>query len=109
MDQPKWLKLSALGLIIVILGFAFFAVTGRFSSKKYTVLPIKEGSIQVASPSPSPIGLLPSPTPNAYQTLANKTNPKATNLPNTAFPTGLFVIFSSGAALIGFGLKKFPH
>ena len=108
MDQSKWLIISAAGLVLVLAGLAYFLVIGRFSSKNNPV-PVKTGSVNVASPSPDTLGLAASPSPNAYQVLADKTSPKTQSLPNTGFPGALLLVFSSSAVAVGFGLKKFSR
>ncbi len=110
MDQPKWLKLSALGLFVLLLGLTYFVIVGRFSANKQEVVPtpssLPEGSVKVVAPSSAPI---PTPTPkSAYQTLNDRNQTKVDELPNTGFPTEVFGILSLALTLTGWGLRKFP-
>lgn len=111
MSQPKWLKLSALGLFILLLGLTYFIVVGRFSpdkSQKVDLPSLSEGSVKVVTPSASPASTS-TPTPkSAYQTLSDRNQTQVDELPNTGFPTEVFGILSAVVVIIGWGLRKFP-
>ena len=110
MDQPKWLKLAALGLLIVILGLTYFVVVGRFSSKKEVVSKpstISQGSVSTASPTPS---ATPSTSPNAFQKLSDQQVANNTqNLPNTGFAEDLFIFVTAVLILSGITLRKYSR
>src|SRR5437016_4136156 len=112
MDQPKWLKLSAVGLVIVLAGVAYFLVIGRNSQNKNQTETL--GTVEMASPSPlSVVSPTPvySPSPqSAYNTVMDRRNlANASTLPSTGFPTDLIGIFSVAVVVVGFGLRKFPQ
>lgn len=110
MEQPKWLKLSALGLLIVILGLTYFVVVGKFSAKREaSKSKVIQGSVTVASPTPS-TSAKPSTSPNAYQKLTDKQAVgNAKNLPNTGFAEDAFIFFTAVLILSGMILKKYSR
>lgn len=113
MDDPRWLRLITIGLILAALAVGYFLLTGRFSSTSTTKTQ--------PSPTPSVLGQdlqaastsnpasTPAPTPaSAYNRIVSRTQGGATTLPKTGFPLGLAVVFSISAIISGFGLRKFP-
>lgn len=108
MDDPRWLRLIMIGLVLAALAVGYFLLTGKLSTSKIT----KE------SPPPSVLGqdtqaiptLSPSASPaSAYTRIVNRTQGGVQVLPNTGFPAGLLVVFSISAIISGWGLRKFPH
>lgn len=106
MDDPKWLRLITIGLVLAAIAVGYFLFTGRLSSNKI--------SKTKSSPTPSTLGqnvkVTPSPTPvSAYTTVANRTQGQTQTLPSTGFPLGLAVVFSVSALVSGWSLRKFPE
>ncbi len=120
MDDPRWLRLVTIGLVLAALAVGYFLLTGKiFSPRTSTQSPISGGTpAATASPSAAPSTLgqntqsspVPTSTPtSAYQTIANRTRGETQTLPNTGFPAGLILIFSAGAVISGWSLRKFPN
>lgn len=114
MDDPKWLRLVTIGLVLAALAVGYFLFTGKFSGNV-----IKKGSQANASPtatsvlgqstqlSPVPT-FVPTQTPSAYTNIVNRAQGGTQALPNTGFSVGLAVVFSASTMIIGWGLRKFP-
>lgn len=131
MDDPKWLRLVTIGLVLAALAVGYFLLTGKLASNSVT-----KPSTQVSKPvptatpsasvtqTPSIVGqnnrvnsapaFTPTPTPtpvSAYNTITNRTKggQETKALPSTGFPAGLIAVFSVSAVIIGWGLRRFPH
>ena len=116
MDDPRWLRLITVGLVLAALAVGYFLLTGKFSSNSLT---------KQSSPSPSVLGqnaqiaLTPTPTPasaldrqtasSAYNRIVNRTQGGTQVLPKTGFPAGLVIVFSVSAIISGWGLRKYPN
>lgn len=111
MEDPRWLRLLTVGLVLAALAVGYFLFTGRFSSNSAT----RRVAQVVVSPSPSAtpapkVSPTPSATPSsAYATIANRTKGGAQTLPRTGFPLDLAAILSVSVMISGWGLRKFPH
>ncbi len=104
MEDPRWLRLITIGLVLSALAVGYFLLTGKFTSTK-TSKPSsapqasQQAQITQASPSPSVLGLANrQSTPSAVATL-----------PQTGFPAALIGVFSVSALVAGFGLRKYPN
>lgn len=121
MEDPKWLRLVTIGLVLAALAVGYFLLTGRLASNSATK---KSTQISQASPTVSPVASaspfvaplttsLPtsSPTPvSAYNQIAGRAQTKGgAVLPNTGFPAGPLAILAVSAVITGWGLRKFPH
>lgn len=111
MEDPRWLKVITVGLILAALAVGYFLLTGRFNGTTPTNRTESNSNSQqvVASPLPSPQAIVqasPTPTP-AVSGVNNQTG--AQTLPNTGNPLALVVIFSISAATTGFFLRKYPN
>lgn len=118
MEDPRWLRLLTVGLVLAALAVGYFLFTGRFSSNSAT----KRVAQVVVSPSPSVTSASPvptsspkvSPTPSAtpssaYATIANRTKGGVQTLPRTGFPLDLAAVLAVSVMISGWGLRKFPH
>ena len=108
MDDPRWLRLVTIGLVLAALAVGYFLMTGKLFSP--TKIKSQTPSPQVLgqnTPQPSP---LPTSSPtSAYERIASRTQSQTQTLPATGFPAGLAVVFSASAIIAGYGLRKFPH
>lgn len=107
MDDPKWLRLITIGLVLAAVAVGYFLFTGRFSSTNIS----KKTQVNQASPSAS---FSPSPTSaSAFNRIAERTAAQdiqpVTALPRTGFPAGLIASFSISTLIIGWGLRRFPR
>lgn len=115
MDDPRWLRLMTVGLILAALAVGYFFIAGKFTAKNSKPQPQVSGVTQkTTSPTPTAAGSVavsPSPTiaPSAYNAIVQRTKGDIQELPATGIPTGFIGVFASGAVAIGWGLRKFPH
>ncbi len=115
MEDPRWLRLVTIGLILMALAVGYFLFSGRLSSNSATRTESQANRI-VQSPTPTALGrnILATPTPSsnsAYLRIVNRNQAQGgvQTLPRTGFPIGLAAIFSASAIISGWGLRKFPH
>ena len=104
MDDPKWLRLVTIGLILASLAVGYFLISG-FGKQKTQASPQSTvlGEIAVA---PSPI---PTQSPlSAYDRVVDRTKGSIQTLPKTGVSLFLVTVLSSSAIIIGLGLRKFP-
>lgn len=122
MEDPRWLRLVTIGLVLAALAVGYFLLSGKLTSNNATrtntqvnkaVATATPAAIQTPKPTPTPTLILtPTPTPmSAYNTIANRTKGGQTTqtLPSTGFPVGLIGVFSISAVIAGWSLRKFPH
>lgn len=117
MEDPRWLRLITIGLILAALAVGYFLFTGKFSSNsaktqspQATVLgqttKTQNGTTN-ASPNPT---TSPSPTPtSAYNRIVSRNQNQVQTLPATGFPAGLAIALSVSAMIAGYGLRRFPR
>lgn len=101
MDDPRWLKLITIGLVLASLAVGYFLFSGRLSSTQPTPSPSVLGENIKSSPVPAPA--------SAYERIVNRTRDGVQVLPRTGFPYGLAVVFSASAIISGWSLRKFPN
>ena len=115
MDDPKWLRLITIGLVLAAAAVGYFLFTGRFSSNNASKTP---SQISQSSPSPSPSASVkpsvsPSPSPaSAYNKIAERTTKggqPVNALPRTGFPEDLAFVLAISTMLAGWGLRRFPR
>lgn len=122
MEDPLWLRLLIIGLVIAALVVGYLLFTGKFASNTIkngspvsTATPVASVS---AAPSPSILGqntqrtISPTsiPTPvSAYDRISARTQNGTQSLPRTGFPVGAVAMLSIAALISGWGLRKFPH
>ncbi len=110
MDDSRWLRFTAIGLVLAAVAVGYFLFSGRLSPSSITrtqpsPAPTVLGNNAESSPAPTP-----SPTPGAaYTTIADRAQGGTQILPNTGFPVGLVAVFSLSGVIVGWGLRKFPH
>ena len=110
MDDPRWLRLITIGLVLAALAVGYFLLTGRLSSNNATKTQSQVNRV-VSSPS-SVLGqnAQPSPSPtSAYERIVNRTKGEVQTLPKTGFPIGLAAVFSISAIISGWSLRKYPY
>lgn len=122
MDDPRWLRLITIGLILAALAVGYFLFTGKFSSNSAkTTQTTPEASVLgqtiqtqngTSGASPNPV-VSASPNPaSAYARIVtrNQQNQQAQvqTLPKTGFPAGLAGVLSISAMFVGYGLRRFP-
>jgi len=108
MDDPRWLRIIIVGLVLAALAIGYYLLSGVFSLSK----PPKSQTAQnIPSPSAASSST-PSATNNpqsAYQMIAQRNQQNVNTLPKTGIPILLLIIFSSSAIVAGLGLRKFPE
>ncbi len=123
MEDPRWLRLVTIGLILMALAVGYFLFSGRLSSNSATRTEsqanrVVQSPTLTVTPAPTPTVLgrntLVTPTPSsssAYLRIVNRNQAQGgvQTLPRTGFPIGLTAIFSASAIISGWGLRKFPH
>lgn len=122
MDDPKWLKLVVIGLVLAALATGYFLLSGRLTSNK-AATPGTQVSKNIptataaASPSPSVLGQATQGTPvpvsssapaSAYSAIVDRNQGGVQNLPNTGSPVILVSALAVSSMLVGWGLRKFP-
>ncbi len=112
MDDPRFLRIITVGLVLAALAVGYFLLTGGFKAKKVQT-PITQ---VVESPAPSDVAGAsvqpsqpPVPSQSAYDKLAQRSQSNVSKLPNTGFPEGLVVVFSVGTLVSGWSLRKYPY
>lgn len=116
MDDPRWLRLVTIGLVLAAIAIGYFLIAGKFSSNKSTKIQTQTTVQQTSQPTPSPTVLgqdtkssSTTQPESAYNRIVQRTQGGAQTLPKTGFPTGLLGIISISAMIAGLGLRKFPH
>src|SRR3989338_10642089 len=107
MEDPKWLRLMTVGLILAALAVGYFLFSGRLSSnsvKTGSQVDVSSSINASATPSASVLGQnakttstpSPKPTPaSAYNRITSRTQDQVGALPRTGFPeivSGIFLI-----------------
>lgn len=126
MEDPRWLRLMTIGLVLAALAVGYFILSGAMSpkpaSKDTQVKEVVSTTIPLSttSPSPSVLGqnsqtVSPTPSPmSAFDTISNRTKggiaqTQTQALPRTGFPLGLAVVISVSTIVSGLVLRKYPH
>ena len=114
MEDSRWVRLVAVGLVLAALAIAYFLLSGSFVKTK----PKSQVSKTVVVETPTPeveaasVAVTPQPaTTSAYTRILNRTQDQGgiVILPKTGFPAALVAVFSVSAVISGWGLRKFPH
>lgn len=111
MDDPRWLRLITIGLVLAALAVGYFLLTGRLSSNTTKTSSQVSKAIPSSSPTvtPSP-AIIPTPSPiSAYEAISNRTQGTPQTLPKTGLPVGLMTALSVSIIIAGWGLRRFPH
>lgn len=106
MEDPRWLRLVTVGLVLVALAIGYFLLTGRFTSDNTKKAPTQ---ISQASPIPQPttppvLEVSPPTPPAMAAAIKNRTT-----LPKTGYPQALLAVISIGVMVSGLSLRKFPR
>lgn len=113
MDDPRLLRIITVGLVLAALAVGYFLLTGGFSVKSKKVQSqVSQTAVESSAPSAvSGTSVQPSASPylSAYDRLAARSQSNVQNLPNTGFQEGLAVVFSVGALVSGWSLRKYPY
>lgn len=99
MNDPRWLRVMTVGLILAALAVGYFLISGKFSNN----IPPKDSQIKSVEPTP-----FPTSTASAYERIVERNLSDVQTLPNTAFPISIMFVFSAGAVAVGLGLRRFP-
>lgn len=118
MDDPRWLRVITVGLVLAALAVGYYVLTGAFSFRK-TTAQLEVGKVVINTPAPSstPIvasapstSISPSDKPDsAYNRIVARNQTQIQTLPNTGVSVGLIVFLSTSIMIGGLGLRKFPH
>lgn len=118
MEDPRWLRLITVGLILAALVIGYSLLTGSFVKSK-PASKVTQPSTEVVTASPTPAVLsadttiysgTPNPSPaSAYEKIVERSQGNIQTLPKTGFPIGLAITFSISGIIIGWSLRKFPH
>ncbi len=119
MEDPRWLRLITIGLVLAALAVGYFLLSGRLASNSVKKTQASPTSVLGQNTQPTPTAIptvvsTPSPVPSvvpnsAYNRIVNRTQGGVQTLPSTGFPVGLFGALSAAAAVAGWGLRRFPH
>lgn len=112
MDNPRWLRLITIGLVLAAVAVGYFLFTGRFSSNNLS----KTTQISQSSPSAT-LSASPSATPtptsaSAFNRIAERTangGQPVNTLPRTGFPGSLTAVLAISTMIAGWGLRRFPR
>jgi|GEM_PF-1967413 hypothetical protein len=120
MDDPKWLKLVVIGLVLAALATGYFLLSGRLTSNKAATPGTqvnKNIPTATAAASPSVLGQATQGTPvpvsssaptSAYSAIVDRNQGGVQNLPNTGSPVIFVSALAVSSMLVGWGLRKFP-
>lgn len=115
MDDPRWLRVITVGLILAVLAVGYFILTGGFTTSKTQKSQTKNTQVAgVTSPTPTVLPSVstesqPTSLPSAYSRIVERNQSNIQTLPATGFPAGLAVVFSVGTIITGWSLRKYPH
>ena len=135
MDDPRWLRVITVGLVLAALAVGYYILTGAFSINKTvnkTTPKTEATSSAVLATTISPRPLTPAsplaesreaarersdgeqakPTVkpvSAYEKIILRNKDIVQTLPKTGYPLGLAVLLSISAMISGVGLRKFPY
>ncbi len=127
MEDPRWLRLMTIGLVLAALAVGYFLFSGRLAPSKTARMqaspaPTVLGKNAQVSPRPSVVSsaspraaaassVSPSPT-SAFERAVSRAqtgSQSVETLPRTGFPVELAAAFSISAVISGWGLRRFPH
>lgn len=110
MDNPKWLRLIIIGLVLTALVVIYLLFTGAFAGEKNKKTANQPGDVNGVVSEPSiPAVSEETNTPSAYDRIAERTKASVETLPNTGSPIELLGLVSIGVATVGWGLRKYPN
>lgn len=117
MEDPRWVRIIAVGLVLAALAIGYFLLSGSFVKTKPKSEVLNKVVVE------TPVAATPKPATasayvptrreesSAYTRILNRTQAQSgvTTLPRTGFPAALVAVFSVSAVISGWGLRKFPH
>lgn len=119
MDDPRWLRLIVIGLILAALLVGYMLLSGNFIKSKPTSKN-NEVSNQTTTRSPNPAitsataSAVPSTSPqasssarSAYDKISGRSQNGVQTLPRTGIPSGFIVSISILAVIYGWSLRKY--
>lgn len=116
MDDPRWLRLITLGLVLAALAVGYFLITGRFTQTNLVRTQSETNQVVSSSqptiiPESSPTIVLGQNTQNIPSTpqRTGSSPTIVTTLPRTGNPQIFLGIIAIGVMISGLGLRKFPH
>ena len=129
MENPNWLRLIVVGLVLAAMAFGYFLLSNRFVSTKNTKIQKTTQVVEKTQPTQEPdiVAVQPSVTPSAspisspranvtptnspaYTKIAERTNKGGIQtLPKTGAPLFFMGIGALSAIATGLGLRKFPN
>lgn len=115
MEDPRWLRLVTVGLVLAALAVGYFLLTGRFNTANQAKpanrgISVSPSPVSQAIPTGSPEAtggpgsVNPSPTPAA--TPDSRRN--LTILPATGYMQAILGLIAAGVMISGWGLRKYP-
>ena len=107
MDDPRWLRLIVVGLVLAALVAGYMILSGGFVKSK----PAQKSNQAVTekavrSPDPS---VIPIATGSAYGQLSDRSQSNVQRLPNTGPQLGLILLVSLSIMFSGWSLRKFSR
>lgn len=112
MDDPKWLRIIIVGLVLAALAIGYYLLSGAFSlgkSKKPQTQTNTTVQTTPVIPSASPATTPSSAPKSAYQAIVERNQSQVQALPRTGLPAGFLGLLSISIMVTGLGLRKFPH
>lgn len=114
MEEPHWLRIITIGLVLAAIAVGYFLVSGKFLGAK-TAKVQNSKQVTQATPvsTPAVFGEItqasPEPGVSAYNKIVDRTKGNIKTLPQTGAPVLMFSLLSASAMIVGWGLKKYPH
>lgn len=124
MDDPRWIRLIIVGLVLAALVVGYMIFSGGFVKSKSvqknaptaTETTFKSPNPSVVTPIGTPSALLnatPSASPaasgSAYDQIAGRSQSNVQTLPNTGIQVSMGLLVSLLAIISGWSLRKFTH
>ncbi len=111
MDNPRWLRIIIIGLILAALAITYYLLTGAFSlkGKSSNLTNNTQQTIPAPSVVPTPSVIPTSAPKTAFDRITERNQKQVQNLPNTGFPEMLAGMLLISVMTVGLGLRKFPN
>ncbi len=124
MENPAWVRMIVVGLVLAVLAVGYFLLSGSFVKSKPRIDSVKTTVVETPTGAVNGVAMNISPTPtpatqSAYNRIVNRTQNQnqyqygtqggTQTLPRTGFPVGLISLLSASVAIAGWGLRRFPH
>ena len=120
MDDPRWLRIIIVGLVLAALAIGYYLLTGALSLNKSSKTQKPNNTTVQATPTPNIANnpnAIPSASPasasssaqSAYQRIMERNQSQVQTLPKTGLPAGFVGLLSISIMITGLGLRKFPY